>query len=127
MNADQRMACRLAGEHGKFRIAASLQQRELALSTWENEGGALPQAPSIDPVPDVLPLTNAELVQLQVRMIALENLVISLLSEASDRQLALARDTAACILPRPGFTPHRLTIHAAAQMMHLVGRATRLI
>ena len=126
MKADQRIACRLAVEHGGFRVADSLQQRQMALSNWENEGGALQQAPSTEPAPVVLPLTNAELVQLQVRMIALENLVIALLSEGADRQLALARDMAACILPRPGFTHHRLTVHAAAQMIHLVGRATRL-
>jgi hypothetical protein len=68
-------------------------------------------------------LKNAELVRLQVRVIALENLLIALLSDASDRQLALARDMAAYISPRPGFTPHDLTLHAAAQMIHLIERA----
>jgi hypothetical protein len=70
-------------------------------------------------------LTNAELVQLRIRVIALENLVITLLAEASDRQLALAREMAAYISPRPGFTHHPLTIHAAAQMIDLVERAGR--
>jgi hypothetical protein len=93
--------------------------RRMALSRWENEGGALRgQAP-----PDAPPLTNAELVQLQVRVIALENLVITLLTSASDRQLQLARDMTAYISPRPGFTPHRLTLHAAAEMLSLVERA----
>lgn len=68
-------------------------------------------------------LTNAELVQLQIRVIALENLVIALLAQASERQLELAGELAACISPRPGATPHRLTIHAAAQMVHLVERS----
>ena len=68
-------------------------------------------------------LTNAEFVQLQVRVIALENLVITLLAEASERQLLLAREMAAYISPRPGFTHHRLTTHAAAQMVHLAERA----
>jgi hypothetical protein len=63
------------------------------------------------------------LVQLRVRVIALENLVISLLAEAPDRQLDLAREMAAFILPRPGFTHHPLTIHAANQMIDLVTRA----
>ena len=69
-------------------------------------------------------LTNAELVQLRIRVIALENLVITLLAEASDRQLGLAREMAAYIAPRPGFTHHPLTIHAAAQMIDLVNRAS---
>ena len=66
----------------------------------------------------------AELVQLRIRVIALENLVISLLAETSDRQLDLARDMAVYVSPRPGFTPHRSTLHAAAQMVHLVERAS---
>lgn len=37
-----------------------------------------------------------------------------------DRQLDLVREMAAYIYPRPGFTPHRLTIRAAAQVIHLV-------
>ena len=73
---------------------------------------------------DVPPLTNAELVQLQIRVIALENLVIALLTDASDRQLDLIRDRAAYVSPRPGVTPHRLTIHAAAQMISLVKRVS---
>jgi hypothetical protein len=75
------------------------------------------------PTTDSPPLTNTELVQLQIRVIALENLVIALLAEGSDRQLARARDMAAYISPRPGFTPHRLTTHAAAEMVSLVDRA----
>ena len=100
----------------------------MALSRWENEGGAWcgrPEAVSTtgQAQSDVPPLTNAELVQLQIRVIALENLVIALLTDASDRQLDLVRDMAAYISPRPGFTPHRLTIHAAAGMISLVERA----
>jgi hypothetical protein len=70
-------------------------------------------------------LTNVELVQLRVRVIALENLVIALLAEASDRQLETAREMAAFISPRPGFTHHPLTIQAAAHMIDLVDRAER--
>ena len=68
-------------------------------------------------------LTNAELVQLQIRVIALENLVTALLACATDQTPDLARAMAAYISPRPGFTPHHLTIHAAAQMVHLVERS----
>lgn len=71
-------------------------------------------------------MADAELLQLQIRVIALENLVISLLAEGSPHQLALARAMAEHILPRAGFTPHRQTIHAAAGMASLIDRAGRL-
>jgi hypothetical protein len=71
------------------------------------------------------PLGNAELVQLQVRVIALENLVIALLAQASQPQLDLARGMAEHIRPRPGFTRHRLTVHAATEMLSLMERAER--
>jgi hypothetical protein len=104
------------------------QQLQAALSRWETDGGAgprLPQEASIsEEVQSEIPqLTNAELVQLRIRVIALENLVIMLLAEASDRQLGLAREMAAYISPRLGVTHHPLTIHAAAQMIDLVERA----
>lgn len=106
------------------------QWRYMALSRWENEGGASSHGPLeswglSDGQPEVPPLSHAELVQLRVRVIALENLVIALLAEASDRQLALARDMAAYICPRAGFTQHPLTIHAAARMIHVVEAAGR--
>jgi hypothetical protein len=72
---------------------------------------------------DVL-LTNAELVQLQIRVIALENLVAALLAGATHDTSKLARELAGDISPRPGSTPHHLTIHAAAQMVHLVERSS---
>ena len=104
------------------------QQRHLALSTWDNEGGAGSLRPqegliSGEVQSQVPELTNAELVQLRIRVIALENIVISLLAEASDTQLNLARKMAAFISPRPGFTHHPLTIHAATKMIDLVDRA----
>ena len=108
--------------------ATSSRQCQMALSRWDNEGGAGPAGPQGGSVsaeaPSKIPeLTNAELVQLRIRVIALENLVIALLAEASERQLGLAREMAAYISPRPGFTHHPLTIHAAAQMIDLVERA----
>jgi len=104
-------------------------QRQRALSRWENEGGAGPDGPASDSaleteriaIPD---LTNAELVTLRIRVIALENLMISLLATASEDQLKLAREMAGYISPRPGFTQHPLTVHAAAHMVDLVERAT---
>lgn len=109
-------------------LPETLRQRQAALATWENEGGAGPRlgprtAQSGAARPGAPPLKNAELVQLQVRMIALENLVIALLATASDRELALAGEMSAYISPKPGFTRHRLTIHAAAQISHLLERS----
>lgn len=69
-------------------------------------------------------LGNAELVQLHIRVIALENLLISLLATATDQQLVLAREMATYISPRPGFTQHPLTTRAAAEMVHLLERAS---
>jgi hypothetical protein len=69
-------------------------------------------------------LTQAEQTQLHVRVIALENLVIALLASATDHQLECAREMAAYISPRRGATPHPLTMHAAAEMLSLVERAT---
>jgi hypothetical protein len=106
----------------------SYQQRQMALSRWDNEGGAGPCGPqeslmSGKAQSDVPELKNAELVQLRIRVIALENLMIMLLAEASDRQLELAREMAAYITPRTGFAQHPLTIRAAAHMIDLIERA----
>ena len=105
------------------------QLRQAALSRWDNEGGAGPSGPQkaqicVEAQSEVPEQTNAELVQLRVRVIALENLVISLFAEAPDRQLDLAREMAAFISPRPGFTHHPLTIHAATLMIDLIERAS---
>lgn len=67
-------------------------------------------------------LHNAELVQLRVRVVALENLLIALLATTPDAQ-TLARDMAQYISPRPGSTEHPLTLHAASLMNHLIDRA----
>ena len=82
------------------------------------------QATSIrdDWLADAPSLTNTELVQLRVRVIALENLVISLLARAPVEQVELAREMAAYISPRPGFTHHSMTIRAADQMLGMVQR-----
>jgi len=104
---------------------SSSQQRQSALSRWDNEGGAGPDGSQKHGVEltDILPLTNAELVQLRIRVIALENLVIMLLAEGSDKQRELAREMATYISPRSGFTHHPLTIQAATHMNDLVDRA----
>ncbi len=99
-----------------------------ALLRWENEGGSQSNyAPShpVSTFPSVPVLSNAELVQLQVRVIALENLVIALLADASCEQLEKVRAIGMLIAPRPG-VEHRLTVHATAHMEHLARRAVRL-
>jgi hypothetical protein len=103
------------------------KQLRKALLRWVNEGGADSDLVTAQAAPEQgrtqVDLTNAELVQLQVRVIALENLVTALLAGASCETTDLARALAAYISPRPGATPHHLTIRAAAQMVHLVERA----
>lgn len=66
-----------------------------------------------------------ECAQLRIRIVALENVVIALLAQAPEQQLTLAREMATHISPRPGFTAHRLTLHAADEMRSLLGRARR--
>ena len=110
-------------------IQDASQLRQMALSRWDNEGGARACGSQLNSIPnapraDVPPLTNSELVQLRVRVIALENLMIAMLAQASDQQLDLVREMATYITPRPGFTHHPLTIHAAAEMLQLVERAS---
>jgi hypothetical protein len=99
----------------------------LPLSQWDYEGGAGCCGPKESTAgfdsPAVPTLTNTELVQLRVRVIALENLVIALLSGAPTRQHDLVRAMASQISPRVGMTPHPLTVQAASQMNDLVDRA----
>ena len=106
----------------------SSQQRSGALSRWDNEGGAGPSGPQQSLTlngkeSDVSPLTDVEIVQLRVRVIALENLVIALLAHSSDYVQLTAREMADYILPKPGATQHRLTTHAATHMIDLLERS----
>jgi len=109
-------------------ISSERDQRQRALSRWDDEGGAGADGPASASAldtegMDIPDLTNAELVTLRIRVIALENLMISVLATASDEQLKLAKEMAGYISPRLGFTQHPLTIHAAARMDDLVNRA----
>lgn len=94
---------------------------------FELEGNSAPASRHDGRPPDDTPLTNTDLVQLRIRVIALENLVIALLAEATDRQLTLARGMASYISPRAGFTPHPITLRAADEMLSLVDRADRYL
>ena len=105
----------------------SFSRRQRALSKWgteEDAGPALMQRGTSSAAESTVPaLTDAELIHLRVRVIALENMVMALLAQASPQQLDLAREMATHILPRQGFTPHPLTIHASHQMVDLLERA----
>jgi hypothetical protein len=96
-----------------------------ALSRWDNEGGAAPAGSELHTAAGVSSpeSTNVELVALRVRVIALENMMLALLANASERQLDLAREIAAYIAPRPGFTQHPLTLRGAAHMIDLIERS----
>ncbi len=105
-------------------------QRRKALARWDDEGGAERDGPQ-GLAPERLtagagsPPTPSEWAEMRTRVIALENLVITLLATASADQRRLAREMADYITPRPGFTNHRLTSHAAHRMADLIGRAER--
>ena len=106
----------------------SVQERRRALSRWDNEGGAGTDGPQKSQTPENRgsgdpPITDVEIVQLRVRVIALENLVIALLAHSSDHVQLTAREMADYILPKPGATQHRLTTHAATHMIDLLERS----
>ena len=109
--------------NGKQDTSDDFPLRQRALSRWENEGGHLLPSSQADQAEHVPQLTNAELVQLRIRVIALENLIIALLADASDQQRDLVREMAAIISPHPGSTHHPLTTHAADHMTDLLHRA----
>lgn len=104
--------------------------RQRMLSRWDNEGGAGPDGPQTEAAmaESQIPMPSndaAEVGAMHIRIIALENLVISLLATASDQQVKQAGEMARYIFPRPGATHHPLTTHAAAHMVDLVERASR--
>jgi len=103
-----------------------LLQRRRALSRWENEGGAVCQPSSASDdreLANAPVLSNSALVQLRIRVIALENLVIALLARAPAEQLDLVRELAACISQSPGFSDDRMTVRALDEMLHLLERS----
>ena len=70
-------------------------------------------------------MSNAELVQLRVRVIALENIVLALLSESPKKIHENVREMAKLISPREDATQHPLTTEAASHMNRFVDRAAR--
>ena len=110
----------------ELKASKRLQHRHSAESRWNNEGGAGPGgrmhagSAATAATAGAPPLNNAELVQLQIRVIALERIVMALLAHPADGQLEVIQEMAAYIYPRAGHTPHHLTIGAAGQMMSLL-------
>ncbi len=112
----------ISGENPDAQSEAVLDAAKVhrqALSSWENEDGWIMSAP-YDTVADIPEMTNTDIVDLRVRLITLEGLMFSLLAKGSDPQRQMACDMAAYISPRPGFTPHALTVKAADHMTDLV-------
>ena len=97
-------------DHGDNRAVG-----EAVLSTVNEDG-------SWDiPEPD-----HAELVQMRIRLITLENIVLGLLSGASDEQIDQIRKRADMIEPRPEASRHPLTELAAGDMRKFLERAARM-
>ena len=101
---------------------------ERAVSRWENEGGAVVEAATGRASPEGSSASpgTAEFVQMQFRVIALENLVTVLLAQSSDRQIDVVREMAAHIAANPRFSPHPPTVRAAAKMRRLLEAAGHL-
>jgi len=69
---------------------------------------------------------HSELVQMRIRLITLENIVLGLLSDASEEQLKQIRRRANMIEPRADATRHPLTKLAAQDMRKFLDRALRM-
>ena len=69
---------------------------------------------------------HADLVQMRIRLITLENIVLGLLSGASDEQIEQIRKRADMIEPRPEANRHPLTELAAGDMRKFLERAARM-
>jgi hypothetical protein len=68
---------------------------------------------------------HAELVQMRIRVIALENLVLALLAQSDAGVRQQVRERADEIPPRDDASEHPLTEHARTEMLKLLARAER--
>jgi hypothetical protein len=75
---------------------------------------------------DITEPDHAELVQMRMRLITLENIVLGLLSGASDEQIERIRKRADMIEPRPEASRHPFTELAAGDMRKFLERAARM-
>ena len=104
---------------------ARLRAHDGAIGRWENEGGDTAGLHQHDRGSVVGDIGDVEDGNLRVRLIALENIVVALLAGSPDSQSTLVRQMAGYISPKPGVTPHRLTLEAARNMIALVERAAQ--
>ena len=111
--------------NGDERKSARTSAHDGAIGRWENEGGDTAGLHPHERGSVVGEIGDVEDSNLRVRLIALENIVVALLAGAPDSQSTLVREMATYISPRPGMTPHRLTIEAARNMTALAERAAR--
>lgn len=107
----------------KIDEAKQLNSLPAALSRWDNEGGRVSKLDGHGPSDPKM--TNAELVQLRVRVIALENIVLALLADQPAETYDKVRKMAEMISPREDATQHPLTIEAALHMNRFADRAAR--
>ena len=121
----------LAGENN-----SPLLQPVLGAAAWtaaqptpnhaNGKGIGAQDAAATDSEPGGAPMSvPTELMQLRVRIIALENVLIAVLAHSSEAQLQMAWEMASFISPRLGHLPHPLTLRAAAEMRSLVDRAAQ--
>ena len=113
-----------------FQSISDAQQRDRALARWANEGGSDQSDRAADLASDRVEaempaVGDAQMGLLHIRVIALENLVISLLATAPGPQLELARDMARTIEPRSDAAAHPLTTRAVVRMTDLIERSER--
>ena len=106
--------------------AGRAEMHRRAIGRWENEGGSeIGWSHPTGRSTVAGKIGDAEEANIRVRLIALENLVVALLAGAPDDQSELVREMAKYISPRPGVTPHRLTVEAARNMLAIVERAAQ--
>lgn len=104
--------------------AKQLNSLPAALSRWDNDGGRVAKLGGHGPSDPKI--TDAELVQLRVRVIALENIVLALLADQPAETYDKVREMAELISPREGATQHPLTLEAALHMNRFADRAARV-
>jgi hypothetical protein len=111
---------RLMPNPGPFPDTSELRWRPLL--RLDDESGAIAAVAheSYAHVPDI---TNADLALLHVRVIALENLLITVLAEGSDPRRQPARDMVDTISLRSGFMSYLPSIQAVQHMNDLLDSA----
>lgn len=103
----------------------NLPRLRAAFSIWESEGGGHTQWMQSQSAPhsDVPQPIDTEVEHFRIQMIAMKNLLITMLAHASERQLELGDQMAAFISARPGFIHHPRTVAAVTPTTHPVHRA----